>query len=133
MGNRAQYIEQFRIVLYIFQASAPTFQRDCPSMAQGQAHSGVLHRNVPRCMPLSVLCNRSLCVLVDVTALHHRRSGSCAPCRDPGGVTPKKYPLQAQQTYASGTLFGAATVQTRGMCVASCAGGPGAGYPVAGC
>ena len=27
-----QYIEQFRIVLYIFQASAPTIQRDCPSM-----------------------------------------------------------------------------------------------------
>ena len=29
----AQYIEQCRIVLYIFQASAPTIQRDCPSVA----------------------------------------------------------------------------------------------------
>ena len=28
-----QYIEQFRIVIYIFQASAPTIQHDCPTMA----------------------------------------------------------------------------------------------------
>ena len=26
-----QYIEQFRIVLFIFKVSAPTIQRDCPS------------------------------------------------------------------------------------------------------
>ena len=32
-----QYIEQFRTVLYIFQASGPTIQRDCPSVKWSDA------------------------------------------------------------------------------------------------
>ena len=42
-----QYIEQFRIVLYIFKMSAPKIQRDCPSMKPPQNQAELLHAGLP--------------------------------------------------------------------------------------
>ena len=39
-----QYIEQFRIILFSFEMSAPVIQRDCPTMVEGTW--GTRHRGL---------------------------------------------------------------------------------------